>query len=35
MRTRTPPALPLSLIRQADDTGLSPEKQTGAASPNH
>jgi len=35
MRTRIPPALPLSLIRQADDTGPSRGKQTGAASPNH
>jgi hypothetical protein len=27
---------PMSLsLRQADDTGPSPEKQTGAASPNH
>jgi hypothetical protein len=29
------PLVPLSLSVQADDTGPSPEKQTGAADPNH
>ncbi len=34
MATATVPTS-LSLLSQADDTGPSPEKQTGAADPNH